>query len=133
MRKITALLFILALLSIPACKGGDVTTTPLPPSPPPSAACLEGIRWNWMNLSQYDDGSIQAVLGFKVYASTSPNFSSDNLVTVDVGYVTEARWSALDLPEGEWYVSVSAYDAKGETGRNIEKHVKNSAGCFSRI
>jgi len=129
MASFKILLFAFFLL-FASCKGESPKTPP--PSPPPPTQSLEGLRWDWMNIVYYDNGTFEPVLGFKVYASSQPLGAGNAVVVTDVGNVTEVRLNALGLSDGEWYLSVSAYDAKTETGRNEERCVRNNRGVYSR-
>jgi hypothetical protein len=120
MKKIILLLILLVLSG---CREPQKT---VPNAPTPRPDGLTVMYWNPMNISTYSDGTVEAVLGYKIHCN------SNIAISVDVGNVIEFPLKDIGTTNGSWICYVTAYDVKGETGFNSTITIINDNGYFTK-
>jgi hypothetical protein len=120
MKKIILLLILLVL------SGCRETQKTVPNAPTQRPDGLTVMYWNPMNISTYSDGTVEAVLGYKIHCN------SNIAISVDVGNVIEFPLKDIGTTSGSWICYVTAYDVKGETGFNSTITIINDNGYFTK-
>lgn len=74
---------------------------------------LSGTRIEWSAPAQNEDGTLaQDVAGYKVYWGAGPSALNNS---VEVTPASRTWWEP-DLPKGEYYFAVSAFDTQHQEG-----------------
>ena len=102
------------------CSGKDASGPSAPVLSDPTAPKSEVTKLSISATQGSSDGSATPILGYKVYCSQTPGYSTDNVLSVDVGLVSEYPLNQLIFGAGDWYLSVAEYDANGESPRSNE-------------
>ncbi len=129
MKKILLIIILIIAASFLCNCGGGGEKSPNPPAP------VDGVVVTQLNIQApataiYSDGSAPIVQGFRIWISRSAGYSTKDLLTFDVGYAQTIPLKDIIPGDGTWYVSVSEYDALGESGRQGEIAIKAKSGIF---